>query len=594
MCHLRTRQENQLRSRVFAERLGLEADWNCHISLAPEPKYQRKPRSACQSSDCAHGPQDSELTVDQSEVSDFPLRSRLHRSLSAPCVCYASSVTHNHQDCSEEPQAANESPANTLDNTPSNDPLVEGAPIEIHISRPPESPGTGDHIPPVSKPISSNTSLSSVDSAAVAASANQDPALSGSLSTSSSKNSSSSSEEEDPCPPTDGSAYNYVFSNKSRLPCGIKNIRWHLKNVDNVPLKVSLFTECTPPAVSEMISIMQEYDETVCVVGSCLSMANIELFFRGDTSIAFFPVLPLVCGHDPCTAQNGLLANAPGPESPSQTDELRTCEGDTEPSSLSATPLGMDFSQPLRSRWWRNSPRKFGSVLSFVPPVPAVLDSSEVLVQPSASSLLERFAWLPPVFVGSVWPLAEVPAPPPTSSLTQQPVDWNELLSYSAATVSYADQVYWLTLLRCCRFALVTTLRFLPSVLVCVLSGLVHLLLLCPSVGTNYACLSACFHPPAEDSPNTTWVISNTTEHFLSECIRLFPSVILVESIVFYQFVLCLGACMAYVDGQQSVTLIAEIVPVRMLTVRTKAQPCPCLPPQKEDMTIDDHPPLPP
>lgn len=30
-------QDNQLRSRVFAERLGLEADWNCHISLADPP-----------------------------------------------------------------------------------------------------------------------------------------------------------------------------------------------------------------------------------------------------------------------------------------------------------------------------------------------------------------------------------------------------------------------------------------------------------------------------------------------------------------------------------------------------------------------------
>ena len=26
-----------MRSRVFAERLGLEADWNCHISLADPP-----------------------------------------------------------------------------------------------------------------------------------------------------------------------------------------------------------------------------------------------------------------------------------------------------------------------------------------------------------------------------------------------------------------------------------------------------------------------------------------------------------------------------------------------------------------------------
>lgn len=29
-------KENELRSRVFAEKLGLEAGWNCHISLASE------------------------------------------------------------------------------------------------------------------------------------------------------------------------------------------------------------------------------------------------------------------------------------------------------------------------------------------------------------------------------------------------------------------------------------------------------------------------------------------------------------------------------------------------------------------------------
>lgn len=31
-------KENELRSRVFAEKLGLEAGWNCHVSLANEGK----------------------------------------------------------------------------------------------------------------------------------------------------------------------------------------------------------------------------------------------------------------------------------------------------------------------------------------------------------------------------------------------------------------------------------------------------------------------------------------------------------------------------------------------------------------------------
>uniref|UniRef100_A0A0X3PJS2 Uncharacterized protein KIAA0195 n=1 Tax=Schistocephalus solidus TaxID=70667 RepID=A0A0X3PJS2_SCHSO len=358
-------QENQLRSRVFAERLGLEADWNCHISLASEPRYQRKPRSAYQISDLAHGEtlQDGELTVEKPKMSEIPLRCRLHRSLSAPCVCYSSSVTHKHHDRCEDRQTGEESQAKTLAPTLTGDPLslviLEGAPIEIHLSRPSDSPGAtsvDDHVSPASKSTSSNSSLSSADATTITAAA--------AAAMSTSTISSSSSADEVPCPPTDTSAYNYVFSNKSRLPCGIKNIRWHLKNVDNVPLKVSLFTECTLPAVSEMIDIMQEYGETVCVVGSCLSMANIELFFRGDTSIAFFPVLPLVCGHDPWTAQNGRLTSTSGPVTSSQTDEMGNCEGDTgQFSSLAASTAGSDSSQPLMRRWRRPRQRKFGSIL---------------------------------------------------------------------------------------------------------------------------------------------------------------------------------------------------------------------------------------
>lgn len=37
----RVSQENELRSRVFAERLGLEYGWNCHISLA-NPSERRR------------------------------------------------------------------------------------------------------------------------------------------------------------------------------------------------------------------------------------------------------------------------------------------------------------------------------------------------------------------------------------------------------------------------------------------------------------------------------------------------------------------------------------------------------------------------
>lgn len=35
------------------------------------------------------------------------------------------------------------------------------------------------------------------------------------------------------------------FQFQAKLPRGIENIRPHLKNVDNVPLLVNLFTDCT-------------------------------------------------------------------------------------------------------------------------------------------------------------------------------------------------------------------------------------------------------------------------------------------------------------------------------------------------------------
>ncbi|VDP01137.1 unnamed protein product [Schistosoma margrebowiei] len=78
----------------------------------------------------------------------------------------------------------------------------------------------------------------------------------------------------------------------SRLPCGIDSIRPHLENVDNVPLQVSLFTDCTPKAVSEMIQIMKEYGDTICLIGSCYSLTNYALFQQSDVAIAVKPILP--------------------------------------------------------------------------------------------------------------------------------------------------------------------------------------------------------------------------------------------------------------------------------------------------------------
>ena len=74
----------------------------------------------------------------------------------------------------------------------------------------------------------------------------------------------------------------FFFFLQARLPKGIENIKPHLENVDNVPLLVSLFTDCTPPTTRAMLEIMQEYTEVTVVMGSSANAENMPLFMQAD------------------------------------------------------------------------------------------------------------------------------------------------------------------------------------------------------------------------------------------------------------------------------------------------------------------------
>jgi hypothetical protein len=65
---------------------------------------------------------------------------------------------------------------------------------------------------------------------------------------------------------------------KAKLPRGIENIRPHLKNVDDIPLHVSLFADCRPAATEEMIRIFQENGEVVLCLGNALNQRNTAAF----------------------------------------------------------------------------------------------------------------------------------------------------------------------------------------------------------------------------------------------------------------------------------------------------------------------------
>uniref|UniRef100_A0A3B5MEK3 Uncharacterized protein n=1 Tax=Xiphophorus couchianus TaxID=32473 RepID=A0A3B5MEK3_9TELE len=96
--------------------------------------------------------------------------------------------------------------------------------------------------------------------------------------------------------PTDSDVPSFLEDcNRAKLPRGIHQVRPHLKNIDNVPLLVPLFTDCTPDTMCEMMKIMQENREVTCCLGSSANFRNSRLFLQSDFSIGLDPLYPSQC-----------------------------------------------------------------------------------------------------------------------------------------------------------------------------------------------------------------------------------------------------------------------------------------------------------
>lgn len=66
----------------------------------------------------------------------------------------------------------------------------------------------------------------------------------------------------------------------------MRAIRRHLREIDNVPLLVSLYTDATPDTVNEMVGVFQEYGEVVMTIGSAYRELNHQIFATSDVSVA--------------------------------------------------------------------------------------------------------------------------------------------------------------------------------------------------------------------------------------------------------------------------------------------------------------------
>ncbi|GMR53650.1 hypothetical protein PMAYCL1PPCAC_23845 [Pristionchus mayeri] len=83
--------------------------------------------------------------------------------------------------------------------------------------------------------------------------------------------------------------------NMARLPTGIDQIRPHLEDVDNVPLLVSLFTDCTLDSTRQMIDILHEYHECELILGSVSQQENLVTLMKGVFSIGVSPLSVSSC-----------------------------------------------------------------------------------------------------------------------------------------------------------------------------------------------------------------------------------------------------------------------------------------------------------
>ncbi|XP_063896687.1 transmembrane protein 94 [Helicoverpa armigera] len=248
-------KENELRSRVFSEKMGLESGWNCHISLISEESAS-KSASPLSSQTLAQGKERG---------------SRLNR----------------HIDCDAAALGLYYST-----NIATSKALSMSAPGAINLDH--STVKFDNEIKKARHSITTHTNLkfqrSSISTSHPSADSLLDEDEEGGSPADACRSLSCLTDSTDHSAPV-----NFDMSNRAKLPRGIENIRPHIEQVDNVPLLVSLFTDCTARSVQLMIQIMQDYGEVVCVMGSAANCLNMEIFMQADASIAVEPLYPVLC-----------------------------------------------------------------------------------------------------------------------------------------------------------------------------------------------------------------------------------------------------------------------------------------------------------
>ncbi|CAG5101385.1 Similar to Tmem94: Transmembrane protein 94 (Mus musculus) [Cotesia congregata] len=279
-------KENELRSRVFSEKMGLESGWNCHISLLSERARSESPVGCWVSQAAAMSSPTSSDKFNQYNTDTCMMNEEASELLNR--VCPRSNLDVSRTMSMSAPSAINMDYATVK---------FEQDTTEWHQDSVMQTKSAMSH--------REHDTIKSEDSVLV-----QSVELgSGQEAWRSLSCLTDSTEQSAPV--------NFDLSNRAKLPRGIDKIRPHIEMVDNVPLLVSLFTDCNTIVTREMLNIMQDYGEVVCVLGSSANADNMPIFMQADAGVAVEPLYPQVCQKIP------VMVNTNDEQGPSPIDLSR-------------------------------------------------------------------------------------------------------------------------------------------------------------------------------------------------------------------------------------------------------------------------------
>ncbi|XP_035791329.1 transmembrane protein 94-like isoform X2 [Anopheles albimanus] len=281
-------KENELRSRVFSEKMGLESGWNCHISLLSDSADTRassptKQHAAPAPAAPVRSPAMAPLYDDHNNGGT--VGTRLLSSSAPGAISHPSSIAGPAGVRSNSSSSSNDNNSISRRNSCRSN-------ASVHASQ---------ELMPVLRHPSIESAIDGGDRGDGVGRIGGGGGLSANGHSRSLSCLSDSTEQSAPI--------NFDMSNRAKLPRGIENIRPHLESVDNVPLLVSLFTDCSAEATREMLNIMQQYGEIVVCLGSSASNSNSEIFLQGDCSIAVEPLYPQVCQEFPSYSEANIYGN---------------------------------------------------------------------------------------------------------------------------------------------------------------------------------------------------------------------------------------------------------------------------------------------